>query len=424
MSMQQSHKTEIISIIMPIYNSGDFLIEAIDSLLNQTFRDFKLICVDDGSDDIKTKKILENYSLYPQVKIVHLGEKHGAGEARNIGLRNACGEYVIFLDADDIFDKQMLEIMYRKINEESANICLCGSEWFYTDDERIEMRNIPVLPEKQTDDWLLGLSYVPWDKLVRRKFILENNIEFQNLTSSNDVFYSLSLYVCTDEIVVCEDKPLVKYRCGQKSQISANRDPRNIYLVGKKAWERFEGNRNLDISALSLFILIGMINELNRCNNDEWKKECYVEVTNFIKKYYNDISLKNELYSYYIKSLLTLEYSSGWYKDAFSFQTKLRVAFPEIERKIKDKKNLVLWGIGERGKAFLQVCKENKFEILFITDKQYDAKEKIKYDDILIINSDEALKEADGIIASNHAITEYIHDSRKEVYVCDLEDYC
>lgn len=422
MEMKQKEKSVKISIIMPVYNTGEFLEEAIESLLKQTFHDFQLICVDDGSDDLRTKEILEKYSSYPQVEIVHEAENHGAGEARNIGFRYAYGKYVIFLDADDIFDRQMLEIMHRKISEDYADVCICGSEWFYPDGEK--MKNIPVLPEKEREDWLLGLSFVPWDKLVRREFLIENNIEFQNLSSSNDVFYSLSLYLCTDKIVLCGDEPLVQYRCGQKNQISAKRDPRNIYFVGKKAWETHKGKMDFDISAVSMFMLIGMISEFSRCINDEWKEECYVRLANFIKKHKSDISYKNKLYCYYIDSLLNMEYNTGWYKEAFSFTTKLRIAFPEIQRKMKDKKNVVLWGLGERGRAFVQVCKENDFKIIYITDRRCIEEGCMKYDGISVIDSDEALKKSDGIIASNHAIAEYIYKNKQEICVCDLENYC
>lgn len=420
--MRQKDKTVKISIVMPVYNTGDFLEEAIESLLKQTFHDFQLICVDDGSDDLRTKEILEKYSLYPQVEIVHQAKKCGAGEARNIGFRNAYGKYVIFLDADDIFDGHMLEIMYKRISEDNADVCICGSEWFYPNGERV--KKIPILPKKGTEDWLISLSFVPWDKLVKRDYLLKNNIQFQNLSSSNDVYYSLSLYLNSEKIISCGDELLVQYRCGQKNQISAKRDPRNIYIVCKKAWEIYKGKMGLDISALSLLLIIGMINELNRCNNDEWKKECYIRVVRFIKKHQSDISYKNKLYCFYIDSLLKMSYETGWYKDAFSFTTKLRVAFPEIYEKMKDKENVVLWGLGERGRAFVQVCKENDFKILYITDRRYNEEDFNKYEGIRVIDGNDALERADGIIASNHEIAEYIYRSQQKICVCDLENYC
>jgi len=91
-----------ISIVIPVYNAGEYLKNCLESILNQTLKYFELIAVDDGSTD-DSLKILEKYALCDK-RIKLLKQMHlGAGEARNKGLKSASGKYVMFLDADDFF---------------------------------------------------------------------------------------------------------------------------------------------------------------------------------------------------------------------------------------------------------------------------------------------------------------------------------
>ena len=152
-----------ISIIMPVYNTGNYLIESLESLRGQTFADFEIICVDDASSDPKTIQILNEYQeKESRLSVIHLSINVGAGEARNIGFLRAVGEYVIFLDADDIYCKDMLRKMYNKIVEEKADVCHCGF-WIFDDDDdkkihRSERR--PSLYDAKEDFFKLAINYV------------------------------------------------------------------------------------------------------------------------------------------------------------------------------------------------------------------------------------------------------------------------
>lgn len=93
-----------ISIIVPVHNTGVYLEESLESIFTQSFQEFEVICVDDASSDKLTREILHRYQcIYENMRVIWLEENIGAGEARNIGFDEAKGEYVIFLDADDVF---------------------------------------------------------------------------------------------------------------------------------------------------------------------------------------------------------------------------------------------------------------------------------------------------------------------------------
>lgn len=121
----------LISVVMPVHNTGLYLEEALDSLFNQTFADFELLCVDDASEDKQTIEILNHYQhMWKEMKVIWLEESVGAAEARNIGVSKASGKYVMFLDSDDIFQEEMLAELYETITADDSEVCFCGFRSF------------------------------------------------------------------------------------------------------------------------------------------------------------------------------------------------------------------------------------------------------------------------------------------------------
>lgn len=114
-----------VSIIMPVYNETDLLKRSISSIRNQTFQDWELIIVDDGSKD-DVKRICESY-VKGDSRIHFYGQKHsGQANARNLGLSLAQGNYIAFADADDVMHPQMLEQLYANIVSTGRSIAVCG----------------------------------------------------------------------------------------------------------------------------------------------------------------------------------------------------------------------------------------------------------------------------------------------------------
>ncbi|MBO4897377.1 MAG: glycosyltransferase [Clostridia bacterium] len=114
-----------ISIIIPVYNAGKYINECVDSIINQTFRDFELILVDDGSAD-NSGKICDDYAEKDsRIKVIHK-ENGGQAIARNKGLKIATGEYICFVDADDAVNPNMLEYLYEAAEKTKSKIVFCG----------------------------------------------------------------------------------------------------------------------------------------------------------------------------------------------------------------------------------------------------------------------------------------------------------
>ena len=114
----------VISVIVPVYNAEKYLNRCIDSILDQTFKDFELILVDDGSKD-SSGDICEKYAGRDQrIKVIHQ-ENKGQAAARNRGVLNAAGEWIAFVDADDMIQQQMLEYLYRAVISTNSKIAVC-----------------------------------------------------------------------------------------------------------------------------------------------------------------------------------------------------------------------------------------------------------------------------------------------------------
>lgn len=124
-SVKIENHSPLVSVIVPVYNAERHLTECISSICNQTLQNIEIILVDDGSTDSSLSIINEFAGKDNRIKVLHQNRRF-AGVARNHGLQYAQGEYVIFLDADDFFDKTLLENAYYTAHINDADIVLFG----------------------------------------------------------------------------------------------------------------------------------------------------------------------------------------------------------------------------------------------------------------------------------------------------------
>ena len=116
---------ELITIIVPVYNVEKYLEKCIKSIICQTYKNFELILVNDGSSDMSGKICNKYAELDKRIKVFHTTNK-GVSHARNIGLDNANGQYIGFVDSDDFIEPNMYEVLLKKIKEEDSKIVVCG----------------------------------------------------------------------------------------------------------------------------------------------------------------------------------------------------------------------------------------------------------------------------------------------------------
>lgn len=122
---------DLISVIVPIYNSSKYLEECINSILNQTYRNLEIILINDGSED-DSIKICEELKEKDERIIVINKNNTGVSDTRNMGIRVSKGEYIIFIDSDDIIDSNMIDLLYKAAGENNVDVVRCNYQEYNT----------------------------------------------------------------------------------------------------------------------------------------------------------------------------------------------------------------------------------------------------------------------------------------------------
>lgn len=252
------HKPKI-TIVMPGYNSEKYLADTLECINKQQYRDFELIYLDDCSTD-HTCDIVENYkNSFPITCIRH--EKHcGAAKLRNEGIKAASGEYIIFLDSDDLFEANYFEQLIDALECKNADIAIAEYDSFVSDEGYYHCTK-PIVEDafikrgaermfewKELPEYMLHLTNVPWNKMFRREFLNENDARFQDLPCSNDVYFSHYTLAIGKLIHVKSKDALIHYRINRSNSISDNH---NCFSELKAYEKLFEKLKQADIPTIN-----------------------------------------------------------------------------------------------------------------------------------------------------------------------------
>ena len=210
-----------VDIILPNFNSSDYIRETIKSIIGQTFTNWKLIIVDDCSDK-KTKTILQKFSKNKKIKIFWLKKNKGAGFCRNLAIKKSNSPYLAFIDSDDIWKKDKLETQLRFM--ENNNYLFT-----YTNYETFGKRTKFISPAKEYDfKKFVNDTSICTSTMIIKKNILKN-IKFINSEICEDYFFKCKiLKICN---AYCLDDYLTKYRIRKNSLQSSSL--KNFYWIWK-----------------------------------------------------------------------------------------------------------------------------------------------------------------------------------------------
>lgn len=219
-----SGQEQLISIIIPVYNSEKYLKEALDTVLNQSYENFEVIMVDDGSTDL-SPAICDDYAEKDsRCKVIHQ-ENKGPSAARNRGIEEAKGEYITFVDNDDLLHKDFLKILYDLCIRYDCDIALTKSFPFLDEaqipwgeaEEKLTFMNNRELSEQLVDMGWTGLA-VTMAKLFRRE--LFEKIRFNEKRIIGDDDSTIYLLFWASEKSVLFQSPLYFYRSKRKGSIT------------------------------------------------------------------------------------------------------------------------------------------------------------------------------------------------------------
>lgn len=261
-----------ISIILPVYNAEKTIKKCIDSIINQTFKDYKIIVINDGSTD-NTLNILNSYN--DERLIVINSKNKGTGNARNIALDKVDTEYITFIDADDYIDSRYLEILYNNIINYSADIA-CSN--------RIKNKNkIEVLDRKKSLKYLLCLKEKYGVSVVAKlfKFSIIKDLRFDTNNHFEDIDYTINSFLNSKKVVY--NKRKLYYITNLPSSRS-----KYIGIDRLEACKNMENKIKNEANFLyNDFIVYSMLNAIAIYNsmilNNKIDNDLYINITTYIK---------------------------------------------------------------------------------------------------------------------------------------------
>lgn len=202
-----------VSIIVPVYNVQNYIERCLNSLVNQTFKDIEIITINDGSTD-KSLELLNKYAKEDiRVSVIDLGDE-GVSYCRNLGIEKANGKYIMFVDSDDWIDSSMVEVMYKKAEENKLDLVMCSYIREFKDHSKEKIFNLPQeiiykedkvknellrklvgpIKEELSNPEMLDALGTVWGKLYRADILKENKIKFVDLKeigSAEDTLFNI-----------------------------------------------------------------------------------------------------------------------------------------------------------------------------------------------------------------------------------------
>ena len=254
-----------VSVIMPVYNAGDYLQEAVDSVLTQTMNDIELICVDDCSDDSSPAILAAAAAKDSRTKVIRAGKHSYAGIARNTGMKAARGEYLAFLDADDFMEPDCLEHQYALAKKHDADYVRSLGRFFSNGagpkqedgfigfgDVAPEFIDTPlsIFDSNEAAAVLANTEVIPWASLFKRAFIETHGVLFNDLYCANDCSFQRAVLFKAKRCVL-DPYAAVSYRIGNESSLIGARAKRfdcileSVGIVRELAENLPEGLRQL-----------------------------------------------------------------------------------------------------------------------------------------------------------------------------------
>ena len=221
------------SVVIPVYNVKDYLEKCVKSVVAQHCDDYEVLLVDDGSTDGSGELCDTLTALAPErIRVIHK-PNGGLGDARNVGMEHACGDYLVFLDSDDYIDETMLEELSVKIDETHADIITFG---FHVDQEGDTSKIIiDPLPEdrvfilKDTPELLLALPNA-WNRIYNREFFIKSGIRYPGRVWFEDIRTTMKLFALADSVVSVH-RPYYYYLVRQNSITRNKNVDRNREII-------------------------------------------------------------------------------------------------------------------------------------------------------------------------------------------------
>lgn len=313
------------SIILPCYNVEKYLAKSIDSVLAQTYPDFELLVVIDGSPD-QSIKIAEKYATKDSRIKVFEKENGGLSDARNYGLERAQGEFIYFMDSDDWIEPDLLKDNLDIMTEENLDFVVFG---YIQDDENTEgkvidsQQKLPQVeewkkndPNLEVDQFHLGILGYAWNKVYRKSFLDKHSFRFRKgISLVEDILFNAPIYAVSDKIRFNQkayyhylNRPVVTLMKTFHENVLELRKEKNYVLDDfLTAWkvpnkEQILARNFIGSIRGAIHSLFAYKNQLSEQEKRAYLKKMYLDkTTRALIDYYQPKDLKEKLHKHLVK---------------------------------------------------------------------------------------------------------------------------
>lgn len=403
-----------ISVIMPVYNAGEYLRESLDCVLAQSFTRYWLYCIDDCSDDGSYEVLTSYQKKDERIQVYRNKKRMGAAYSRNFALEMIDTPYVGFVDADDIIETNMFSELFQAIDTYQADIAYCEWDVFEGTVDNIvissrqpesakekEQAKKPHLLQELSLENTLKIANAPWLFLLRREFLKEAGLQFQALSSRNDVyFFEMAKMLAEKMVHVSECWALVHQRKHDSaSRIGNLSEPMNRFRAYLQIRRGLEQHGIWDIHAAYFF---------SRCLSDmryevtiaakpeqreaffEFLRESGLEQLGICQESLERSNVPRE-FSYFYDCFCRGTLSDIGQLPFRETLLKNRMIVQELLHSFRGKK-VAFWGIGRRMDAVWELFgKELDFPVCFIDARKaggvYRGRQIMKYEQIVNKNN-------------------------------------
>lgn len=358
-----------VSILIAVYNAEKTIERCLNAIINQAFKDFEVICVDDGSSD-NSLRLLESFAQKDsRIKVYHQ-ENHGVAAARNNAMSKACGEYIMFCDADDWYEPDMVEEMVKTIKEQNVDVVMCDADVIdlangaLQTEDNINYNRLKYIGfQKITTKFVRDTNVILWNKIFKNELIKKYNITYPLKYEHDDMVFVYK-YFAVAKTYFGLNKKLYHYYVGNKDSIMGK------CYTNKNAGKEFD----------YIYAFEDLLKFTQKYPDLKYSKEVEkhaVDIFNFFTQFL-DVPKRYEAYRIFREFVLNSGYFSNRakkvrvvkktkdYDDYLKYITKVRVPFLQ---KIFSVRN-------EYGHKVIRIA---GFKISFEYNKKIEAKIFIVY---------------------------------------------
>ena len=430
---------------MPLYNAEKYLVEALQSILRQTYKNFEVICINDASTDTTLDILCQFQSSDCRIKIFSNNERLGAAISRNRGIHEAKGKYITFLDGDDVFEEELLQSAYDAMEKYDVDIVMYefkhvpseyvnNKKYIQRSDvfrEKYCKKTFSILENKPID--FMYWSSAPWNKLYKKSFIYSNQLKFQSLSCCNDVYFVNMALMLAEEMIMLDDRRVMIYVRDHEetTRISYDRDPMCLYLAMEKLGNELV-NRGLFTEVFQhyyyrLFYLlrVAILNVKKREKAKNFYNYLQIEGIRKLADLCQECYQKTDRYIHdLLENFCNLEFSTSWYikETVFTFHlyNNIEKVVALFHYYLDCNIRIVIWGVGKNGKIFLDFLKRNNLKVDYVVDRD-EEKYGSEIEGYYVKKPEDVIKEGQVVIVFGYSIYKEIVEELKGVNVEIIE---